>query len=73
MEGLVDKPEENYKSCYLSDPQNGHITCSRYRVWEDEPQLLAKFKKIQTDGEPHDTRICERLSTWILAEEEGGR
>ena len=68
----TDSSVEGYRSCYYNDPEAGHVTCSTYRVLEDEPRLIAAFNEMQ-GGLDHNNKICERVTATELALEEGGR
>ena len=46
MTVLREDPAIHYKSCYDNDAEYGHVTCSTYRVMEDEPRLMAAFKEM---------------------------
>ena len=61
MQVLVDNPEQQYKSCFVKDPQYGNVIASTIRVLEDEPKLLNAWKQVDAEG-GHYTEQCQRLT-----------
>lgn len=73
MTVLHEDPSINYLSSYYHDDEFGHVTCSTYRVLEDEPRLMAAFEEMEEEGLIHNERISERMRCWLLEKEDSGR
>ena len=59
-----------YESRYVKDVQNGHVTCTTYKVRDFDIQM---FKDMREGGLEHQNKMAERMRCWKLEEEEGGR